>query len=152
MKVEIKTPEIIFQFSELLKSSELVPEGLEKDNLYLFCEREESGAIVGVVAVETYGNVCLLRSLAVQENKQNRGIARSLLKEAFEYARSVKSYEMYLLTETIVDMMYRYGFRNVHRDKVPNEFLESPFFNGLCSCSCQLMYKNINSMEGCNHV
>ena len=152
MKVEVKTPEILFQLSELLKSSGLVPEGLQKDNLYLFCEREDSGTMVGVVGMEIYGNVCLLRSLAVRENKRNQGIARSLLKQAFELARSIKSYEVYLLTETIGDTMHKYGFRDVYRDNVPNGLLESPFFNGICPCSCHLMYKNINTMEGADNV
>lgn len=150
MKIKVKTPEIISQLSELLKSSELVPEGLEKNNLHLFYERDESGALIGVIGVEMYGDACLLRSLAVLENKRNQGIARSLIKEAFEFARSVKSYEVYLLTQTIGNTMYGYGFRNVHRDKVPNDLITSPFFNGICPCSCHVMHKNI--MEGSNNV
>jgi len=147
MTVVLKTAENIFQIRELLKSAELVPEGLEKDNLTFFCAREDSGKIIGVVGVEIYGDACLLRSLAVEKSKRNQGIARSLIQQAFAFACSVKSYNAYLLTETIGDTMHRYGFKDLAREEAPKALLQSPFFNGMCPCSCQLMYKNIRVLE-----
>lgn len=146
MKLEVKRPEIINQISELLTQSQLVPVGLDQDHLHLFCHIAESGEIIGVVGVEVYGAVCLLRSLTVREDKRSQGIAHALLTEAVNFARSVKSFEAYLLTETIGDIMSRYGFRDIPREYVPSELLQSPFFNGICPCSCQLMHKNI--MDG----
>ncbi|MEG6584455.1 GNAT family N-acetyltransferase [Dendrosporobacter sp. 1207_IL3150] len=147
MRLEIKNSDILFQISELLVNSRLVPEGLEKENLTFFYHVDDLNQLIGVIGVETYGNVCLLRSLAVKEDKRNLGIARNLLKEAFDYAYNEKVYDIYLLTETISDIMTRYGFSIITRNEVPPAILKSPFLNGLCPCSCLLMHKNIKQYK-----
>lgn len=143
MNLLTKKPEMLSQINDLLISSNLVPEGLEKDNLYLFYESDESVSVVGVIGVETYGDSCLLRSLAVRGDKRNHGIARKLIREALNFARLGKKLNVYLITETIGDTMLRYGFSNIAREDVPEDILKSPFFNGICPCSCQIMHKNL---------
>jgi len=143
MRLSAKAPEMLSQFSELLTSSNLVPEGLEKENLTLFYTTDELEKVIGVIGVEVYGEACLLRSLAVCNGKRNLGIARNLIREALEFARLEKSFNVYLITETIGDTMMRYGFNNVSREIVPPEILKSPFLNGICPCSCPIMHKNV---------
>lgn len=143
MKLDTKSPKDLATISELLIAANLVPVGLANENLHLFCARDAVGQIIGVVGVEVYSKGSLLRSLAVKDSMRNQGIARALLREAFQFAKSVQSYDLYLLTETIGDTMRRYGFKDIDRDQVPSDLLESPFFNGICPCSCQLMHKNI---------
>lgn len=143
MKLSAKAPEILSQISELLTSSNLVPEGLKKENLTLFYKSDDLEKVVGVIGVEVYGDACLLRSLAVRDDQRNLGIARTLIQEAFEFACLEKCFDVYLITETIGAAMMRYGFNNISRDDVPPEILKSPFFNGICPCSCQIMHKNV---------
>lgn len=143
MQVIEKSADILSQASALLISSKLVPEGLEKDQLTFFCQFDEKKNVIGLIGVELYGDCCLLRSLAVREDQRNQGIARSLIKEALKFAYDMKSFDVYLITETIGDTMERYGFIDVARESVPPDLLESPFFNGICPCSCRLMHKNI---------
>lgn len=147
MNLLTKTPETLSQISELLISSNLVPEGLEKDNLYLFYESDEAKGVTGVIGVEAYGDSCLLRSLAVRGDKRNQGIARNLIREALDFARLDMKFNVYLITETISDTMIRYGFSNIAREDVPGDILKSPFFNGICPCSCQIMHKNIGERD-----
>lgn len=143
MKFETKPSEVLTQISDLLSQVDLVPVGLNASNLHLFCKMSESGTVEGVIGVETYGDSFLLRSLAVREGFRNQGIARSLLDEAFQFAKSNGYYHAYLLTETIGDVMHRQGFREVPRCHVPEEMQQSPFLKGICKCSTPLMYKNI---------
>ena len=143
MKLDNRTDADLAEFSKLLVSAELVPVGLNNKNLQLFCHRDDSGHIVGVVGVGIYRNGGLLRSLAVREDMRHQGIARSLLQEAYEFAGRNNCHHLYLLTETIGETMKRYGFSDILRKHAPSELLASPFFNGICPCSSRLMHKNI---------
>lgn len=143
MRIENKSPEIVRQISELLIQAELIPVNLEANNVHLFCEMSESGTLEGVIGVETYGTSFLLRSLAVRAESRNQGIARSLLDEAFEFARNTGCFHAYLLTETIRDTMQRRGFREISRCQAPEAMHQSPFLQGVCKCSMPIMYKNI---------
>lgn len=143
MRLSAKTPEMLSQISVLLTNANLVPERLEKENLTLFYKADEFGKVMGAIGIEVYGEACLLRSLAVREDKRNLGIARALMSEAFDFARMAKKSNIYLITETIGDTMLRYGFNTVSREDIPPDILKSPFFNGICPCSCQMMHKNV---------
>lgn len=143
MQVMEKNADILSQASALLINSKLVPEGLEKDHLTLFYQPDEKKNVIGLIGVELYSGCCLLRSLAVREDRRNQGIARSLIKEALKFAYDKKSFDVYLITETIGDTMERYGFVDVGRESAPSDLLESPFFHGICPCSSRLMHKNI---------
>lgn len=143
MRLENKLPEVIKQISDLLTHAGLVPVNLEANNVHLFYRMSESGKMTGVIGVETYGDGFLLRSLAVRAESRNQGVARSLLEEAFDFARNNGCFHAYLLTETIGDTMQRRGFREVSRCQVPEAMHQSPFLQGICKCSMPLMYKNI---------
>lgn len=145
MKLEQKNKHILNEISDLLIAAKLVPVQLASGNLYLFCEYDNAGKLIGVIGVEVYGANSLLRSLAVISEMRNRGIARSLLEEALAFAKSIASYDIYLITETIGDTMERYGFCNIAREKVPDAILKSPYLNGICPCSSRIMYRNIGS-------
>ena len=144
MKLEQKTENALNEISDLLLASNLVPVQLESDNLHFFCHYDNKGKMVGVIGVEVYDTSCLLRSLAVISEMRNSGIARSLLKEALAFAKSIASYDIYLITETIGDTMERYGFCDIAREKVPDSILKSPYLNGICPCSSRIMYRNID--------
>lgn len=143
MKLEDKRETKLAMVRQLLSHAGLAAIGLENDQLHLFCEFTEEGQMVGVVGVELYGKTVFLRSLAVREDKRNAGIARALWKEALLFAYQSRCVDVYLITEILGDTMLRYGFDHITRKDVPQEILQSPFFNGICSCSSQVMYRNI---------
>ena len=144
MKLEQKTEHALNEINDLLIAFNLVPVQLESDNLYFFCHNDNAGKIAGVIGIEVYGTSSLLRSLAVINEMRNKGIARSLLKEALAFAKSIASRDVYLITETIGDTMERYGFCDVAREQVPDVILKSPYLNGICPCSSRIMYRNID--------
>ncbi|WP_255351813.1 GNAT family N-acetyltransferase [Propionispora sp. 2/2-37] len=122
---------------------------MEKEELTLFCRFDEGKRIIGVIGIKRYGQSCLLRSLAVSKEHRNKGIACVLLKEAFQFARNEKIIDAYLLTETIGDMLKCYGFNEVSRETVPADILTSPFFNGICPLSSQLLHRKLEEGD-CN--
>ncbi len=144
MKLEQKTEYALNEINDLLIASDLVPVQLASDKLHFFCHNDNAGKMDGVIGVEVYGKSCLLRSLTVTSEMRNRGIARSLLEEALAFARSIASYDIYLITETIGDTMERYRFLDIGREKVPDAILKSPYLNGICPCSSRIMYRNID--------
>ena len=77
MKLDTKSPNDLATISELLIAANLVPVGLESENLHLFCARDTLGQIIGVVGVEVYSKGSLLRSLAVKESMRNQEIGRA---------------------------------------------------------------------------
>lgn len=143
MKIITKTPELLAEIGELLVSAELEPIGLDNRALQLFVCRDEVGKVAGVAGIEAYGKACLFRSLAVREDQRSKGLGRSLIHEALAYARNSGSPDVYLLTETIGETMRCYGFRDIARAGVPEDVLTSPFFNGICPCGCNLMYRSL---------
>lgn len=147
MRLKAKSEHDLTMVSQLLSQAKLVPIGLENDQLHLFCECTEDAQMIGVIGVELYGTACLLRSLAVREDKQHAGIARKLWKEAITFAFQSQCFDVYLITELLGDTMLRYGFTAITRQDVPKDMLQSPFFHGICSCSSQVMYKNIREND-----
>lgn len=147
MKLDNKTEQVLTEIRDLLVSAELVPVELASDHLHIFYEKDCFGKIVGVIGIEVYGNDSFLRSLAVRKGMRNQGIARSLLNEALVFAKRIRSYNLYLITETIGETMSRHGFSDIPREQVPSAILKSPYFNGICPCSCRIMYRDIRVGE-----
>lgn len=149
MLLQEKSVEELAKIKELLVAGNLVPAELERTNLFFFLRKDGCGVLQGVVGVELYPDIALLRSLVVHEQWRRRGIARNLLAEATEFIRQAGIDEVFLLTETVEEMMVRYGFSYLEGREIPEALLASPFLDGRCSCSCRMMRKSLRGgMEG----
>lgn len=99
------------------------------------------GRLVGVVGVEVYGDVGMLRSLAVEPASRNTGLGVSLVSnaETWAAARGVKT--LYLLTATAAQFFARLGYRAVPRSEAPAAIAATAQFSGLCPASSTFMGK-----------
>lgn len=97
----------------------------------------------GVVGVELYGDVALLRSLAVDEKVRGRGCGRRLVEEVEHYARGSGAKRLYLLTTTADKFFRALGYAAVNRDSVPGPIRTSTEFTTLCSGSATVMAKDL---------
>jgi len=97
----------------------------------------------GVVGVELYGEVALLRSLAVAEDVRGKGCGKRLVREAEQYAASSGVKRLYLLTTTAEPFFASLGYAKVNRESVPEPIRATTEFSGLCSTSATVMAKDL---------
>ena len=128
----------------LLERSALPTEGVA-DHLGDFLVAERDGAIAGVAGLERYGDVALLRSVAVTESARGSGLGGLLTVRALESAAAGGARSVYLLTTTAESYFPRHGFRLTDRASVPAEVRESVEFTTACPSSAAVM---VLSLEG----
>ena len=122
----------------LLARSRLPPDGLARHVASTIVARDR-GRIVGSAAVELYGRVGLLRSVAVDEALRGRGLGIRLTAAAVDLARARGLRIVYLLTETAGGFFPRFGFRPVSRGDVDPAVLQSVEFTTACPTSALVM-------------
>jgi amino-acid N-acetyltransferase len=88
--------------------------------------------IVGCVGFEIYGELGVLRSLAVHPDYQKRGIGHALISDGLKFARRNGMKTLYLLTDTARDYLVSLGFQETSRDAVPQKILDTIEFSSLC--------------------
>ncbi|RMF58306.1 MAG: GNAT family N-acetyltransferase [Calditrichaeota bacterium] len=103
----------------------------------------EGARLVGTVGVESYGEVGLLRSLAVTEEYRNRGVGARLVEAAVASAREQGIRTLYLLTTTAKGYFARHGFRSVSREEVPETIKRTGQFGGICPASAEVLYRDL---------
>lgn len=97
----------------------------------------------GVVGVELYGDVALLRSLAVKAAVRGRGCGKRLVQEAEQHAARSGAKRLYLLTMTAQEFFARLGYTAVDRESVPDAIRATTEFTTLCSASAAVMAKQL---------
>ena len=101
----------------------------------------EDGRLVGVVGVEIYGSVGLLRSLAVEPANRNAGLGVNLVSGAESLAAQQGIKALYLLTTTAARFFARLGYEAVPRSEAPIAIAATTQFSDLCPASSTFMRK-----------
>lgn len=131
------------QAQALLKSCALPWEDLTPNLLANFKGYYENSHLVGIIGLEQFGSIGLLRSLAIHPQQRKQGIARvlinSLEKEAIE--RNIES--LYLLTTTAETLFTHFGYKTIDRSIAPNEIKSTSEFSTLCPHNAILMFKQL---------
>jgi amino-acid N-acetyltransferase len=120
-----------------------------RQSLHLLGVRE-GGELVGVVGIEVYDEVGLLRSLAVDPARRNSGLGAALVSDAETWAagRGIKT--LYLLTTTAAEFFAKRGYEATARSEAPAAIAATAQFKDLCPASSTLMRKVLaadNSLE-----
>lgn len=112
----------------------------EARGLRLFGARK-NGRLIGVVGVEVYGAVGLLRSLAVADAHRAAGYGRALAchAEAWAFQQGVKA--LYLLTATAAGFFAELGYQAIPRSEAPPVIAATSQFVSLCPASAIFMRK-----------
>lgn len=121
---------------ESLPSADLTEDALEHFLVY----RDERG-VAGVVGLEKYGEVALLRSLVVTSEHMGRGLGKRLVAAAEELAAEMNVRSIYLLTTTEVVFFESRGFRCIKRGEAPLPIRNTREFTSLCPATAVLMVK-----------
>jgi amino-acid N-acetyltransferase len=127
----------------LLRQSQLPASDLTNAHLehFIGCGSDES--LAGVVCVEPYPPIALLRSLAVATAERDRGVGKRLLAEAERHAREHAVNEIYLLTTAAERFFANAGYERIDRDAAPQAIRATREFADLCPASAALMRKRL---------
>jgi len=128
----------------LLERCELPRAGLAAHVAHALVARAD-GVVVGCVALELYGRVALLRSLAVEPTWRRRGLGRDLVQAVLTAAHAARVTRVYLLTDTAEAFFARFGFERVARERVDPAVLVSEEFTHACPQTTPVMRKVLRS-------
>lgn len=112
----------------------------QSQNLQLFGIRRAS-RLLGVVGIEVYGPVGLLRSLTVADAFRRTGLGRDLVSHAETWATGRGVRTLYLLTITAEKFFSRLGYEVVPRSSAPPAIAATEQFANLCPDSSAFMRK-----------
>jgi len=108
-----------------------------------FLVATEAAQAVGAVALETYGEVGLLRSLVVARSHQGHGLGRALVQAIEQRARADGITSLALLTETAKEFFSALGYRTGQRADAPAAVQASSEFAFVCPASAVYMEKRL---------
>lgn len=107
-----------------------------KVELIVAYDQEE---IIGCAGLQRYGEDALLRSVAVKNDFQKRGIGGALFDEVKVIARTTGIKYIHLLTETAQAYWAAKGFKKTERAMAPETISSSSEFGNLCPSSAIYM-------------
>lgn len=127
----------------LLLSADLPVSDLrENRSLELFGVRAH-GRLVGMVGIERYDTVALLRSLVVAAAHRASGCGQALVRIAERCALERGVETCYLLTTTAADFFARLGYEVISRAAAPEAIAATSQFSGVCPASSTFMRKSL---------
>ena len=125
----------------LLTEADLPSSDITNEHLKHFFGCGPKERLSGVVGLEIYGTIALLRSLAVVQDCRGNGCGKALVAEVETYAHSRGVTEIYLLTTTAERFFERLGYTRTSREAAPEAIRRTREFTDLCPSSSAFMMK-----------
>jgi amino-acid N-acetyltransferase len=114
---------------------------LEETHMQNFLVAVAGEAPVGMVGLEEFTDIGLLRSLVVDPEARSAGIGRQLVAALEANAVSKGIMELWLLTIDADDYFAKLGYETTTRDVAPLSIRNTQEFSGLCPGDATLMKK-----------
>jgi amino-acid N-acetyltransferase len=127
----------------LLSASGLPVADISAQHLHHFFGFASGGELLGIVGLELYEEVALLRSLAVAKAHRGAGLGSRLVAHAERYARDHGVKFLYLLTNTAESFFLRRGYVKIPREEAPSAIMDTKEFAGICPLSSTFMVKRL---------
>jgi len=124
---------------ERLLRDRALPTAGARTHLDGFVVAAEGPVLLGCAGIERYGDIGLLRSVAVDEGLARRGLGARLVTALLERARGLGLRAVYLLTTTAAGYFPRFGFETIPRDGLPPALAASEELRGACPASAVAM-------------
>ena len=128
----------------LLRQSALPAAGIEQ-HLDATLVARDGAKLVGCAAVEIYGSVGLLRSVAVASAQRGAGLGQELTLAALDLARRRGVGTIYLLTTTAGQFFPRFGFAAIPRSEMDPALQKSEELRGACPASAVAMRASLST-------
>jgi len=104
-----------------------------------FLVAERAGQVIGTIGLEDHGGVGLLRSLAVAEEHQGRGVGGELFQALLQQATVFGIASLFLLTASAEAYFREKGFTGVPRSDVPAGIRQTEQFTSICPETATVM-------------
>jgi N-acetylglutamate synthase-like GNAT family acetyltransferase/thioredoxin reductase len=124
--------------SALLEASKLPLEGAQ-DHLSTYLLATQGKEIIGTAGAEVYGDLALLRSVAVAPGLQRQGVGKLLVSRLLQEAKRRQIAKVYLLSVTAPEYFAQFGFKRGPRENAPAALHASAEFQGACPACAALM-------------
>lgn len=122
----------------LLEANKLPLDGAQAHlNNYLLAL--SNGEVIGCAGAEVYGDIALLRSVAVLPGLQKLGIGKLLVDRLIHEAQRRQIRTLYLLTVTAPEYFAQVGFKRMKMDDAPAALKASAEFQGACPACAAFM-------------
>lgn len=141
MNITRKPSEI--EIKDLLTEAQLPIEDITPEHLAHFFGAQSDLGLEGVVGLELYGSVALLRSLAVRPGRRGSGVGAELVSTAEHYALEKGARSLFLLTLTAKAYFEKRGYTAIPRDSVPDAIRATDEFKHICPTSAVPMVKHM---------
>jgi amino-acid N-acetyltransferase len=129
---------------QLLAAAQLPTEDLTTAHCEHFFFAGSATEPTGLVGLELFGNVALLRSLVVAPDKRGTGEGAALLRHAEDHARARGVETLYLLTTTAESFFSKHGYQRAPRDSAPSAIRATREFSGICPASSAFMMRQLS--------
>lgn len=140
--IEVITGTAPSEIRQLLQSYDLDISDLDENVVELFAYMHHK-TLVGVIGIERYQTIGLLRSLAVDREFQQQGIGEQLVSFLIQHCKANNILELFLLTTTADQYFKKHGFVAVNRQAVPREIKLTSQFADLCPVSAVVMKRKV---------
>ena len=129
--------------SSLLRGAGLPVEDLAGERMADFLVASSGGSLAGVIGLEAFPRVGLLRSLVVVPDNRAAGIGRLLVAALEAHARRRGLQELWLLSIDADRYFQALGYVATPRDAAPQAIRDTAEFSLLCPGTATLMYKTL---------
>jgi amino-acid N-acetyltransferase len=128
---------------KLLAAARLPTEDLTAAHCEHFFFAGSPNAPTGLVGIELFGDVALLRSLVIAPERRGIGEGAALLEHAENHARTSGVRALYLLTTTAEPFFRKHGYQRAPRESAPAAIRASREFAGICPSSAAFMTRQL---------
>ena len=127
---------------ELLRNSDLPFQDIQS-YIMNFSVIVENHEIIGTGGFEHYGDVALLRSVAITQPFQGNSIGEKIVNHLISKASGLGVNKLFLLTQTADGYFENHGFIKVNRETAPDIIKQTQQYSELCPMSASLMSKEL---------
>jgi amino-acid N-acetyltransferase len=127
----------------LLEMERLPASDLDERALERFLIWRDEVDVSGIVGLEIYGDVALLRSLVVARHARGNGVGVALTDAAEALALESGANNVYLLTTSAERFFLARGFQQIDRVAAPKSIQATTQFSALCPSTAVLMMKSL---------